>query len=78
MPDGTIARNSPLPLDWAVIGAASNGPKYFQPDPAHVNNAHEILDRWKCPVFHKGNLEWNPHREEWPHAMKTLTQEALL
>jgi protein gp37 len=53
-------------LDWAVVGAASNGSRTFQPDRLVLAN---ILRALKCPVFFKGNLDpktveqW---REEFP------------
>lgn len=53
-------------LDWAIVGAASNGRNYFQPDPAHVQSVLDVLDAHSTPVFFKGNLKWNPHREEYP------------
>ena len=53
-------------LDWSVIGAASNGRKKYQPDPENVKKLHMVLDEQGVPVFHKGNLEWQPHREEFP------------
>lgn len=58
-------RNS-CPLKWAVIGAASNGKKTFQPDAQHVENVLDVLDAHNVPVFFKGNLEWNPWREDFP------------
>lgn len=45
------------PLDWIVIGAASSGPRYFQPDPQHVARLLELMDATKTPVFFKGNLK---------------------
>ena len=53
-------------IQWAVIGAASNGRVLFQPDPQHVQWLLEVLDRDGVPVFFKGNLEWEPWREEFP------------
>lgn len=57
-------------LDWAVIGAASNGPRTYQPEPAHVRALLEVLDGRGIPVFFKGNLKGNaaavPWREEYP------------
>jgi protein gp37 len=47
--------NAP-PLDWVVIGAASNGRKNYQPEPTHVRRLLELLDRTSTPVFYKGNL----------------------
>ena len=45
------------PLDWIVIGAASNGPKYYQPDPGHIKRLLELMDATETPVFFKGNIE---------------------
>lgn len=41
-------------IHWAVIGAASIGSKYHQPERAHLDAAQRVL---KCPVFMKGNLD---------------------
>lgn len=54
------------PLKWAVIGAASNGKKTYQPDSRHVENVLAVLDAHNVPVFFKGNLVWNPWREDFP------------
>lgn len=61
-------------LSWAVIGAASNGPKYYQPNRAHVMNLLDVLDRQGVSVFFKGNLDWQPWREEFPQAEATPAQ----
>ncbi len=53
-------------LDWAVIGAASNGRKKYQPNPEHLTKLLEVLDAQRTPIFFKGNLLWQPHREEFP------------
>lgn len=56
-------------LDWAVIGAASNGSKTYQPDETVFQRT---LDALTCPVFYKGNLSrdladrWSGWREEYP------------
>lgn len=59
-----------LPFEWAIIGAASNGRKLYQPEPAWVTRLHGVLDSQKIPVFHKGNLRGNPAvnpiREDFP------------
>lgn len=60
----SIVAQYPNALKWAVIGAASNGPRYFQPNAAHVQNLLDVLGN--TPVFFKGNLKWNPWREEYP------------
>jgi protein gp37 len=44
-------------LDWVVIGAASDGPRYFQPDARHVDRLLDVLDGQGVPVFYKGNIE---------------------
>jgi protein gp37 len=54
------------PLEWAVIGAATNGAKTYQPEPQWVENVLNILDARGTAVFFKGNLEWSPWREEFP------------
>lgn len=51
-----IVRNYPRALAWAVIGAASNGNTYFDPDEAHVRNLLDVLDEQGVRVFFKGNL----------------------
>lgn len=55
-----------FPLNWAVIGAASNGPKYFQPAAMHTQKLHDFLIPKGVKIFHKGNLSWTPHLEEFP------------
>lgn len=67
------------PLEWAVIGAASKGREYYQPNPEHVGGLLQVLDRQEIPVFFKGNLRGNPAtinrwREdypEWPNANRS-------
>jgi protein gp37 len=54
------------PMDWIVIGAASNGRQYFQPDAAHIRNLLDVMDHHNpdpgmsvhghTPVFFKGNI----------------------
>lgn len=53
-------------LQWAVIGAATNGRLTYQPEPEWVANVLEVLDAQDTKVFFKGNLEWSPWREEFP------------
>jgi len=59
-----LLKNSPLA--WAVIGAATNGPKTYQPKPEWVDNVLNVLDAQNTKVFFKGNLEWTPWREDFP------------
>lgn len=60
---GIIADNAPL--QWVVIGAATNGPRVYQPDPQHVSRLLEVLDRQSVPVFFKGNIWGNPAIDQW-------------
>ena len=53
-------------LQWAVIGAATNGAQTYQPRPEWVRNVLEVLDEQGTKVFFKGNLRWKPWREEFP------------
>lgn len=43
-------------LNWAVIGAASNGRTVYLPERAHLQRLVAALDRQHVPVFFKGNL----------------------
>lgn len=61
----------PYAIDWIVIGAASNGPRYYPPDEAHVRKLVEYCDDAGVPVFFKGNLRSLPWaaanwREDFP------------
>lgn len=54
-------------LEWLVVGAASNGDTYYQPDPAWVSGLLAVADHQAIPVFFKGNLVWPDWREEYPN-----------
>ena len=43
-------------LDWVIVGAASSGRKYFQPDARHVDRLLDALDAQGAAVFFKGNI----------------------
>lgn len=53
-------------VKWMVIGAASNGNKTYQPEGEWVGNLLAYADNNTIPVFFKGNLDWEPRREEFP------------
>lgn len=53
-------------LQWAVIGAATNGATAYQPQREWVANVLDVLDAQGTKVFFKGNLVWNPWREDLP------------
>lgn len=65
-----IVEDYPGALKWAVIGAASNGPRTYQPDADCVAVLVDLLDTLGIPMFFKGNLRSNsaaqPWREEYP------------
>ena len=69
-------------LHWAVIGAASDGNRTFQPDIKTLNNTLTVLDG--LPVFFKGNLadsifEHHACRTgDCPHDKQTECDAALL
>jgi protein gp37 len=62
-----------LPFEWLIVGAATNGPKTYQPEPAWINTLLGVLDDQQIPVFFKGNLEWSPWREEFPEPARVCT-----
>src|SRR5690606_22291479 len=43
-----------LPFEWVIVGAASNGPKTYQPNPAWVQKLLDVVDQYAIPVFFKG------------------------
>ena len=53
-------------LDWAVIGAASDGPNKHQPNHEHLENLLKVLGDQAIPIFLKDNLHYEPRREEFP------------
>lgn len=59
----------PHAMNWAIVGAASNGNQLYQPDQQHLDDLLAVLDKFSIPVFYKGNLSkkmvpvW---REEFP------------
>jgi protein gp37 len=60
-----LVKAAGVPLEWAVIGAASSGPRYYLPDPDHVRALLGVLDGQGVPVFFKGNLRGSPAAEPW-------------
>ena len=76
-----IVAQYPGALKWAVIGAATNGPKVYQIDPVIVQNLIDVLDAQSVPVFFKGNLEGNaaatPWREYFPGYVPSAFMEAM-
>lgn len=60
-------------LEWAVIGAASNGRDTVQPQEAHFANVLHTLEDCGIPVFFKGNIspeladKYGGWREDWPY-----------
>ncbi len=53
-------------LQWIVIGAATNGKKAYQPEPRWIENVLSLLEKEDTKIFFKGNLIWQPWREEFP------------
>lgn len=65
-----LAEHDRLPFEWVIVGAASNGPKLYQPEPGWVSKLVDLFDSQQVSVFFKGNLADNlaadPWREEFP------------
>lgn len=68
-----ILAQHPGAIQWAVIGAATNGKRTFQPKAEWVANLLAVLDAQKVPVFFKGNLTWSPWREHFPAMAEQLS-----
>ncbi len=66
------------PLEWAVIGAATNGAKTYQPKPEWVQNVLKVLDEQGTKVFFKGNLEWSYRLEDFPAVTQTAGAAVLI
>lgn len=64
-------------FNWAVIGAATNGSKTYQPKREWVEGLLAYCDKHKIPVFFKGNLEWPTWREEFPQVQVAKPAVAL-
>lgn len=66
-----IVEQFPGTLQWAVVGAASDGNRHYEPDGVHLFNLVDELDSQDVPVFFKGNLECSARasadwREDFP------------
>lgn len=58
-----------LPFEWAIIGAASNGSRVFQPETEWTQSLLGVLQGQDVPVFFKGNMDkdfWSDWRDEFP------------
>ncbi len=64
-----------LPFEWVIIGAASNGRKIFQPEPAWIQDLLDIFDQQNIPVFFKGNLRWENWRDAFPGTLSLAATE---
>jgi protein gp37 len=62
-------------LQWAVVGAATNGRLTYQPEPEWVQNVLDVLDAQGTKVFFKGNLQWHEWREEFPVQAQPLAAQ---
>jgi len=56
-------------LQWAVIGAASQGRNYFAPDAGYLKQLMYTLDVQNIPIFFKGNMKSSSYAQhEWRQA----------
>jgi protein gp37 len=72
----------PTPIDWMVIGAASNGKTLYAPDEGYVRDAVHYNDLHGIKSFYKGNLKVSPFaaadwREEFPIVLPFSSAEAI-
>jgi hypothetical protein len=56
-------KHKALPFEWAIIGAASNGSKIYQPEKIWTQGLLDLFDELEIPVFFKGNMDW--HEDDW-------------
>jgi protein gp37 len=52
-------------LQWAVVGAATNGRRAYQPEVQWIENLLATFDAQGVQIFFKGNLEWPATRGRW-------------
>lgn len=72
MRDWRVKLGQHLPLEWAVIGAATRGATVYQPSPMWVWNLLSELSRQKpVSVFYKGNLKGNVAAKHWREEFPT-------
>lgn len=62
-------------LDQAIIGAASNGRRYYQPEAAHVDRLLDVLDAQGVPTFYKGNIHPTFEAHDFGTAAKNRWRE---
>lgn len=77
-----VLRDYPYAVDWVVIGAASNGNKFYAPKQEYVEDLVDCCDDLGISVFFKGNLkslDWarNNWREQFPQSVQHGIEEQL-
>lgn len=71
-----IVEQYPGALQWAVVGAASNGRQQYPPALADVQALLDVLDAQKVPVFFKGNLRSLPFAaDHWRECFPEVRRE---
>ena len=55
-----------LPIDWLVIGAGSDGNRYFQPKQYWVDELVSLGHEHDVPVFMKKHLAWSERMMQFP------------
>jgi hypothetical protein len=64
-------------MEWAIIGAASNGAKTYQPDAGWTARLIKVLESQGIPIFFKGNLEWREWHNEFPKVTDKYVQQSI-
>lgn len=66
-------------IQWAVIGAASNGRNYYPPSKEVFLALHDVLQAQKVAMFYKGNLaSLEITKLNWKEEFPTITQTGQL
>jgi hypothetical protein len=67
------------PLEWVVLGAASNGATYYQPDPRYLARAINVLDQQSIPIYFKSNLRPSASKvsDRWREEFPTKSAQQL-
>lgn len=62
----------PLPFEWLVIGAGSDGNRLLQPKAEWVQGLLDVADEYGIPVFMKKNLSWPGRMMEFPDVIERI------
>lgn len=65
-----------LPIEWVVVGSASQGKKYIPPALSDFEKMMGVFDEYNVPVFFKGNMRSLPQaRDNWRAEFPEVSNE---